>query len=146
MPRFFTNFPIPVPNLIMILGGLVLQKYWVKWKVAIAFSEFIGFGFVIVAVLIIIWAVSTSLRVEIDHPKALLISGPYAFSRNPMYVGWNLLQLGIGFALSNLWIVLLTVPAFLTIHFYDVLKEEQILKKRFGSEYGKYASKVRRYI
>ena len=73
----------------------------------------------------------------------LLFQGPYRFTRNPMYVGMTLLQLGLGLALNNLWISLLSPVSLLVVHF---LAEEKYLSEKFGDSYRAYLTKVRRYL
>jgi protein-S-isoprenylcysteine O-methyltransferase Ste14 len=76
----------------------------------------------------------------------LLLEGPYRFTRNPMYLGLTLIQVGLGLAVNNLWISLLAVPALLVVHFIAVLPEERYLTKKFGKNYKAYLAKVRRYL
>jgi len=76
----------------------------------------------------------------------LLLAGPYRFTRNPMYLGVTLFQLGLGLAVNNLWISLLAAPALLVVHFTAVLPEEKYLSEKFGEDYKAYLVKVRRYL
>ncbi len=76
----------------------------------------------------------------------LLFQGPYRFTRNPMYVGMTLLQLGLGLALNNLWISLLSPVSLLVVHFLAVVPEEKYLSEKFGDSYRAYLTKVRRYL
>jgi len=80
-------------------------------------------------------------------PKTELLGrGPFRFSRNPMYVGFTLLTLGIGGLLSRGWILLLAPVALLALHYLAVLPEERFLTARFGEQYIKYKESVRRYL
>jgi protein-S-isoprenylcysteine O-methyltransferase Ste14 len=63
-----------------------------------------------------------------------------------MYVGGSLVQLGIGIALGNAWIVVLVVPVVLLIHFGAILPEERYLERKFGDEYLSFKASVRRWI
>lgn len=76
----------------------------------------------------------------------LILEGPYRFTRNPMYLGLTLFQVGIGFAINNLWISLFAAPALLVVHFIAVLPEERYLTEKFGESYKAYLVKVRRYL
>jgi protein-S-isoprenylcysteine O-methyltransferase Ste14 len=76
----------------------------------------------------------------------LLLEGPYRFSRNPIYVGMTLIQLGLGLALNNLWISLLAPVSLLIVHFIAVLPEEKYLTEKFGADYKAYLRSVRRYL
>lgn len=72
--------------------------------------------------------------------------GPYRFTRNPMYVGGSLIQLGLGVALDNVWIVVLVVPVVLLVHYGAILPEERYLEGKFGDEYARFKASVRRWI
>jgi protein-S-isoprenylcysteine O-methyltransferase Ste14 len=76
----------------------------------------------------------------------LILVGPYRCTRNPMYVGVTLFQVGLGVTLDNLWISLLALPALVAVHFAAVLPEERYLAEKFGEPYLRYAARVRRYI
>ena len=76
----------------------------------------------------------------------MILRGPYRFSRNPMYVGMLLLQSSIGLFVDDLWIVLLSVPALILVHYTAVLPEERYLADRFGEAYQNYIGTVRRYL
>ncbi|MFG1816198.1 methyltransferase family protein [Kribbella sp. NPDC049174] len=82
---------------------------------------------------------------ELSQPQSLVTSGPYAVSRNPMYVGWALLQLGIGMAAGSGW-VLATLPFVGAIVHREVLSEERQLSEQFGDEYRQYCATTGRYL
>ena len=83
---------------------------------------------------------------DIASPNLLLTGGPYAFSRNPMYLGWGLIYLGIGLAVNSAWILALFIPVVAYVHFVDIRKEERRLEEQFGDEYLEYQRRVRRYL
>lgn len=62
-----------------------------------------------------------------------------------MYVGWVLVQLGIGLAGGSGW-VLATLPAVGAGLHRDVVREERQLARRFGDEYYRYSDRVGRYF
>ena len=76
----------------------------------------------------------------------LVLKGPYRFTRNPMYLGLTLFEVGLGLALNNLWISLFAAPALLAVHFIAVRPEETYLSKKFGESYKTYLAQVRRYL
>lgn len=76
----------------------------------------------------------------------LVLSGPYRFTRNPMYLGMTCIQVGLGLALNNLWISLLAAFSLLAVHFIAVVPEEKYLTEQFGESYIGYLIKVRRYL
>jgi protein-S-isoprenylcysteine O-methyltransferase Ste14 len=76
----------------------------------------------------------------------IVLSGPYRFTRNPMYVGMTCIQVGLGLALNNLWVCLLAAVSLLAVHFIAVIPEESYLTEKFGDVYRGYLGKVRRYL
>lgn len=75
----------------------------------------------------------------------LVTSGIYRFSRNPAFLGFDLLYLGLLFLFFN-WILLaLTALAMLLLH-VQILQEEQFLQSAFGDPYVQYHRLVRRYL
>jgi protein-S-isoprenylcysteine O-methyltransferase Ste14 len=80
-------------------------------------------------------------------PALLIVrSGPYRFTRNPMYLALCLVQAAIGFFLND-WIVLLfVVPVALVLHFGVILPEERYLEAKFGEPYLALKREVRRWI
>jgi protein-S-isoprenylcysteine O-methyltransferase Ste14 len=75
--------------------------------------------------------------------EALATSGPYAYTRNPLYLGS--LLIGVGFAISarSLWIGVALAVMFFAIYFPVILDEETFLRKKFP-EFDEYANQVPR--
>lgn len=80
------------------------------------------------------------------HAEALITRGLFTHCRNPLYVGNNLMLLGLGILSNSLLYVLVVVPVFLFIYQAIVLAEENFLKKQFGAQYEEYCSKVNRWL
>lgn len=80
------------------------------------------------------------------RPSTTLVTdGVFAHVRNPMYLGFFALMLGVGIALGGGWTILAGVALLLTIHFGVVLREERYLAARFGEAYAAYKARVPRY-
>ena len=80
------------------------------------------------------------------EPSALVTTGPFAYTRNPMYLGLVLGLLGWAVLLGSL-VPFVVVPAFSAlIHFRFVLREEPFMAERFGREYDSYRERVRRWL
>ena len=80
------------------------------------------------------------------HADALILKGLFVHCRNPLYVGNNLMLLGLGILSNSLLYVLVVVPIFLIIYQAIVLAEEDFLRGKFGQEYMDYCSKVNRWV
>lgn len=78
--------------------------------------------------------------------RALIASGVYKLSRNPMYLGMALLCLGIAMLFKSLAGVILVGVALMVIDRYVVAREEAYLARRFGAEYDAYRAKARRWL
>ena len=91
------------------------------------------------------WAVRTAGDTDLEAPRALVSSGPYAFSRNPMYVAWTALYVGIALLSNSLWPFALS-PAVLGATQDVVRREERSLVRVFGDEYRAYRRDVPRYL
>lgn len=81
-----------------------------------------------------------------EEAEALIETGPYARSRNPLYVAMILMQVGLGTALDQPLIVWMVLPAFLFVWFGVVEPEEKYLAEMFGERYRNYRQRVRRWI
>ena len=77
---------------------------------------------------------------------AIVTTGVYAFSRNPIYLAMTTLYLGAALLLNSLWILLLLAPVLLLINFGVIVREENYLTVKFGDEYAAYKKRVRRWI
>ena len=77
---------------------------------------------------------------------AIVTTGPYAFSRNPLYVAVGLLLTSLGLGVNSLAILLTLIPWLLLMHFGVVLREERYLTAKFGTTYTSYQQRVRRWL
>jgi protein-S-isoprenylcysteine O-methyltransferase Ste14 len=78
-----------------------------------------------------------------DH---LVTSGPFSFSRNPIYLANSLLMIAIGFIAGSVWFILFAIIAAFITTKLAIEREENHLETRFGKRYRDYAKKVRRWI
>jgi protein-S-isoprenylcysteine O-methyltransferase Ste14 len=77
---------------------------------------------------------------------ALVTSGPYRFTRNPMYVGMAFLYVGLALALSVLWALALLPAVLLIVDRRVIAPEERYLEAKFGEQYAAYKRRVRRWL
>ncbi len=76
----------------------------------------------------------------------LVTSGPFRYSRNPIYVSLALLYLAVSAFLNSLWLVALFFPLMGVVTCGLIRKEERYLEEIFGARYRNYKAKVRRWI
>lgn len=79
-------------------------------------------------------------------PDHLVTTGPFAVSRNPMYLANTLLLIGVGLISGIAWFLLLAVVAAFVTQKVAIEREEKVLTEKFGKRYRDYSKKVRRWI
>jgi protein-S-isoprenylcysteine O-methyltransferase Ste14 len=81
-----------------------------------------------------------------EAPTALVQSGPFRLTRNPAYVGWTLIYLGLTLLAGGRWALLLLPGVLVAVDRGVILREERYLEERFGSDYREYRGRVRRWL
>ncbi|HEV2548288.1 MAG TPA: methyltransferase [Stellaceae bacterium] len=77
---------------------------------------------------------------------ALVVTGPYRWSRNPLYLAMILVYVGLAIAALSLWTLLLAVPLILLLNYGVIIREEAYLERKFGADYRAYRARVRRWV
>ena len=89
---------------------------------------------------------TTTNPVNIEAASALVTSGIYSYTRNPMYLALVAFLLAWAVYLSSPW-TLLGPPAFVIfITRFQIIPEERVLHKKFGDAYAAYQGRVRRWL
>jgi protein-S-isoprenylcysteine O-methyltransferase Ste14 len=145
------RIPPPVVYLVAFLIGLALQTWFPLPFLARPVA--LGLGGVIAALgaLCIVTAIPAMARghgtLNTAGPSAALVkSGPYRYSRNPMYLGLALLFTGLAVLFAVVWALFLVVPLILYTQVGVILPEERYLQRAFGDDYRVYSSHVRRWL
>ncbi len=81
-----------------------------------------------------------------ERPSALVTTGPYRFTRNPMYVGVTSVLAGVAVLSGSLWLLIPPVAFVLWIDRVQIPFEETLLLRQFGPDYEAYRSRVRRWV
>jgi protein-S-isoprenylcysteine O-methyltransferase Ste14 len=114
----------------------------VGWLGAMAFALALALG--IYSVVTIVRAGS---NVPTNRPTTTIVeSESYRFTRNPIYLGMFLGQIGLAIAFDNLWLPMMLVPFALVIRYGVVAREEAYLGRKFGDVYRGYCTRVRRWM
>jgi protein-S-isoprenylcysteine O-methyltransferase Ste14 len=82
---------------------------------------------------------------QLNKNEQLAVSGPYAYTRNPLYLGSLILALGFAIAAQNLWVVAVIAIIFAGIYVPVIRSEEAFLRAKFP-EFDDYAREVPRLI
>lgn len=149
-----TRITIPPPFIFGVpFGvGLILQ-----WIFPLHFPQARGHG-LILGVLCIVPAVcllkaahrafqraGTSMLPN-QRARALIVDGPFRFTRNPLYVGLILFYAGASFCISAAWPIVLLPVVVIGLRFLAISPEERYLKKTFNGAYHAYMGRVRRWL
>ncbi len=114
------------------------------------FLEFFLAGVaIIVAVVALIQFFLSKTTIDPSKPQktnALVTTGLYNYSRNPMYLAMLLLLLAWILVLGNAFNILLTAGFVGYMNRFQIVPEEEILQKRFGKDYANYKVLVRRWF
>jgi protein-S-isoprenylcysteine O-methyltransferase Ste14 len=108
---------------------------------------FVGGAVLIVAARVELARARTTFSpVAPERARRVVTTGVYRFSRNPMYLGTLLSLVAFGVLLANPLAVLVSALFAGYINRFQIVPEERILQRRFGSTYDQYLSAVRRWI
>jgi protein-S-isoprenylcysteine O-methyltransferase Ste14 len=134
----------------LLVGGLISWFYPVEFLPK-SLAIIAGIALIIAGLTIILAAIwqMRQARTNVEPWKpttAILASGLYALSRNPIYLGMILIYLGISCSFNRFWFLPPLFAVLLTIHFAVILREEKYLERKFGDEYLSYKNRVRRWI
>ena len=142
----------PVALAIAGVAGLALEELWPMPIVAgNRVAMWAGALLVMIGFALVVWAIATVQRagsnVPTNMPTTTIVeSGPYALSRNPIYLGAILFLAGLGVALDTAWLLVMLVPFTLVLRYGVVAREEGYLERKFGDEYRAYRARVRRWL
>jgi protein-S-isoprenylcysteine O-methyltransferase Ste14 len=131
--------------------ALVLQRFWPSQILGGASLVWAGIFLLAADVGLVIWGRRSLLvantAVDPSLPTSTIVtSGPFRFSRNPLYVGLTLIYLDLTLIANSWWGVVLLCPLLVIMHFRVVRREERYLERKFGERYRRYRSSVPRYL
>lgn len=135
---FAPAFGFPMPG--WLLGPFWVSA-WTGWLgLALEAAALIGFA-------VALKSFGDSFRMGIDEqkPDALVTSGMFAISRNPIYVCFLMFFLGQLLVNPCLALAVMVLLIALAIH-RQILREEAFLRQHYGAEYQAYCARVRRYL
>jgi protein-S-isoprenylcysteine O-methyltransferase Ste14 len=135
-----------------VIAGLALN-----WFVPLPFlpaelpAGWLGAMVFVLALALFAWAIVTITKAGSNVPTSLptttvVETGPYRFTRNPIYLGMFLGLIGLAIAFNSLWLLLTLVPFALVIRYGVVAREEAYLDRKFGHVYRRYRARVRRWL
>jgi Putative protein-S-isoprenylcysteine methyltransferase len=71
-----------------------------------------------------------------NKPSTTIVrTGPYRFSRNPIYLAFSVFQLGVAICANSVWLLATLTAAVVLIHYVVIPREEEYLERKFGGQY-----------
>jgi len=140
----------PLVYLSTIVMGSLLEFAWPTALLPRGFATPVGSTLVVAAVTLFFYSVgkfrAAGTPVPGNRPTTAIVrTGPYRFSRNPIYVAFSLLQLGIAAWMNSVWLIATLIVA-IAVMTMVIQREERYLERTFGTEYLDYKARVRRWI
>lgn len=142
------------PPLIVVLGwgvGWLLERRWpLLWNANPAWA-IAGLMLVVAGLAIGASALWTMLAARTSpNPwkptQAIAMDGPYAFTRNPMYLSFLTLYAGAGLYVRVTWVLILLPFVLVALQQLVIVREEAYLDRKFGASYRDYRRRVRRWV
>jgi protein-S-isoprenylcysteine O-methyltransferase Ste14 len=142
----------PLAWALAVLAGLALN--WLmplRFLPAVIPAGWLGAIVFAVALALFAWAIATMMRSGSNVPTRLptttiVKTGPYRFTRNPIYLAMVLGLIGLAMAFNTLWLLMTLVPFALLIRYGVIAPEEAYLERKFGDVYRGYRARVRRWL
>ena len=140
----------PIIFLSTILFGIALNRAWPRPFMPPTLA-LLGPFVILCAILLFLLslrefrAAGTSVR-GTERTATIVQTGPYRFSRNPIYLSFILLVLGLSVWLNDLWLLVTLVPAVGLIAAVVIPREERFLERNFHDQYSRYKATVRRWL
>ena len=142
----------PIAWVVTVLAGLALD--WLRplpFVPAAVPAAWLGAMVFVLALALFAWAIATFTRagsnVPTNRPTTTIVdTGPYRFTRNPIYLAMVLGLIGLAIAFNGLWLLLTLVPFVIVIRYGVVAREEAYLERKFGEVYRRYRARVRRWL
>jgi protein-S-isoprenylcysteine O-methyltransferase Ste14 len=140
------RFPPPLIYVGFFLAGWVCRVVLPRWQSTLA-----GIVIAVLSIAFASWATAQMLRARthiIPHKPAttLVATGPYRFTRNPMYVSMAMAYVSASVWTGSMTSLVLLPIVLLTIDRAVIAREERYLERTFGDAYRDYRARVRRWV
>ncbi|HLF58299.1 MAG TPA: isoprenylcysteine carboxylmethyltransferase family protein [Alphaproteobacteria bacterium] len=141
--------PPPLIYLAGLVAGLVLDRTWTL--PILRARPIAGTALVLLGAVLMALGIREFKRAGTDfkpyRPTTRIItSGPFRFTRNPLYISLALVYAGIALTVGSAWALAFLVPVLGIIRYGVIAREERYLEGKFGPEYLRYKQSVRRWL
>jgi protein-S-isoprenylcysteine O-methyltransferase Ste14 len=145
---------IALPPFVLVAtlaSGFALDALWPLDLPAHVLARPLGAGLVAAGIAVAVLALRTMMgkgtSPDVRRPTAAIVtSGIFALTRNPVYLGMVLLALGMALIAGSLWLVVSTLVLAALLRYGVIAREEDYLERKFGADYLRYKAHVRRWI
>jgi protein-S-isoprenylcysteine O-methyltransferase Ste14 len=137
------RLPLPEEHVAGLLVGLAVDRL-IRTRLPF-WTRPLGLALGVAGGAVNVAAIRARGHQALDRPGGLVEHGPYAWTRNPMYLGWSMIHVGVALALRSPGTMLTWPPAVALVH-RAILAEEGELAARFGADFVSYAAAVPRYL
>ena len=146
------RLPPPIWGFIYLLVAGVLSALY-PWR-AVADLRSIPIGVILVlaggamaiSAIVLFRTEETEINPTSETNKALVIRGPYRFTRNPMYLGLVVFTLGIAIWAGSIPLFAVPILLFATANWVHIPFEEAKMRRQFGGAYEDFTRRIRRWI
>ena len=156
MPHPGVRYPPPLWLVAGWLIGWLLENFVapLRFSDSVAVVQLLhgaGILLIVLGFALAAWGVLTFVRSRtaiIPHRSAsqLVETGPYRFTRNPMYTGLSAVYLGAVLAFNAVWPLVFLPLSLLALYHFVIAREERYLTDAFGTVYSSYQQRVRRWL
>lgn len=148
------KFPPPLIFFGLLILGFIIEFYWptrILTPAHAVVARTAGVLITIAGLVLFASAVGTfrsvgTSVVPMKPTTALALSGPYRFTRNPIYLAMAVVTAGIALLANALWPLMMTPILMVLLTYTAILHEERYLAMKFGEPYTTYMSRVRRWM
>ena len=146
---------IPPPLVVVLIGAAMAVIAWFTPALEIGSNVRVAVGGIAIALgaLVAVQGARMFRRhnttinpVDLESASALVTSGVFRFSRNPMYVGFAAMLVGWAVCLAAPWALVGPVAFVLFTNRFQIIPEERVMRDKFGQAYDDYQAQVRRWI
>ena len=141
---------------LMPLGAGLLVQHYVPIEIvssigAAKILDYVGVAEIFIGASLAAWAVATLRRlgthvVPMHDATVLADAGPYTLTRNPIYLAFAIIYVGITFVLNAFWPLLFLPEAIVFTYLFAIKREEEYLSREFGDSYAAYREIGRAHV
>ena len=137
---------------VILLASIVLQIILLfSFPISVDLSSLLGLILILSGISLVFVSLRFMRKMKTTFipdgtPEVLISSGPFKFSRNPIYLGMLTILVGVAFLMSSLSAIIIAIVFGTIINFTWIAHEEKKLHELFSEDWENYSSKVRRWI